>query len=116
MEITCTLEFTLEARPHLGELEHELKQIHGIQVLLVLPKDENAPALISLGVGRRGEHAEIAIRRITHVIYNFLHGIAPQAARKIILVTSNGESVDITSLPSEDIKQIISEAYASQDN
>lgn len=116
MEVTCTLEFPLEAREYLSSLEHALKQIHGIQVLLVLPHDVQAPALLSLGVGKGGEHAEIAIRRITHIIYDFLHSSAPQAARKIILVTNAGESVDITLLSSEEIKQVISEAYIEQES
>ncbi|HET8843511.1 MAG TPA: hypothetical protein VFN35_18760 [Ktedonobacteraceae bacterium] len=114
METTCTLEFTLAARQYLGDLEHELKQIHGIQVLLVLPKDDTAPALISLGIGRGGEHAELAIRRITHILYDFLHGVASEPARRIILVTNDGESTDITSLSSDDIKQVLGQAYASQ--
>lgn len=114
METTCTLEFPLEARQYLETLEHEFKQIHGIQVLLVVPESSAVPALISLGVGRGGEHAEIAMRRITHILYDFLHGSASEAARQIVLVTNEGESIDITSLPSEDIKLILARAYASQ--
>ena len=115
METTCTLELPLEAQPYLNVLEDDLKQIHGIQVLLVLPKDEHAPALISLGIGGNAEASTAAIRRITHILYSFLHGNASQSARQITLVTSNGNSVTLTALSSESIRQIIQEAYDNQD-
>lgn len=114
METTITLECSSDTRQHLRGLEHELKQIHGIQVLFVEPKDETAPVLISIGISRKEEQAEQAIRRITHTLYDFLHGASESEAPKITLVTIEGESVDLAPLTSDDIKQVITEAHAGQ--
>lgn len=115
METTITLEFFAETQQHLKELEHQLKHIHGIQVFFVLPKDENAPALISIGIGKKGEQADVAIRRITHELYDFLHSSKGETSqRKITLVTIEGERIDIAPLTSDEIKQVITEAHAGQ--
>jgi hypothetical protein len=113
METTITLEFFADTHQHLEALEHQLKQIHGIQVLLVLPKDSTAPALISLGIGHRGEQAERAIGTIGHVLYDALHS-AGERSQKISLVTIEGENIDISSLGAEEIKGIIADAYTNQ--
>lgn len=115
METTITLECTLDTRQHLKELEHELKQIHGLQVFFVPPKDETAPVLISIGIPRKEEQADLAIRRITHTLYDFIHSSASETSRrKIHLVTIEGERVDIEPLNSDEIRQIITEAHAGQ--
>lgn len=115
MATTITLEFTSDTRQHLKELEHELKQIHGMVVFFVEPRDETAPVLISLDVGKKGEQAELAIRRSAHVLYDFLHNRTSEEQRATItLVTIEGESVDIAPLAEEEIKEIISQAYAGQ--
>jgi hypothetical protein len=115
METTITLECTLEIREHLRELEHELKQIHGLKVFFVEPRDADAPVLISISVLHKGEQADLAIRRIAHSLYEFVHSSAEEAGRrKLTLVTIEGESVDIKPLSSEEIRQIIAEAHAGQ--
>lgn len=113
METTITLECTLETRQHLKELEHELKQIHGLRVFFVEPKDETAPVLISISINKKGEEADVAIRRIAHTLYEFIHS-SEASQRKITLVTIEGESVDIKPLSSDEIKQIIIEAHEGQ--
>jgi phage-related protein len=115
MEPTITLEFTSGTRRHLHELEHELKEIQGVKVYFVEPRDESAPVLISLGLSRKRERAEMEIRRIAHVLYDFLHSSASEESqRAITLVTIEGESVDIAPLSSEEIREIIGHAYAGQ--
>src|SRR5512146_1629420 len=113
MTTTLTLDFRTDTG--LSELEHELKQIPGLTVFLVEPEDNTAPVLLSLGIDRKDEQAHLTIRRITHLVYDFLHGSAQEnGAQPVTLVTIEGESVDITSLSSDEIKQIITEAYAGQ--
>lgn len=114
METTITLECTLETREHLKELEHELKQIHGLKVFFVEPKEAGAPVLISISVLHKGEQAELAIRRIAHTLFDFVQGSAEAVHRRVTLVTIEGESVDLTEMSSEEIRQIISEAHAGQ--
>jgi hypothetical protein len=115
MEPTITLEFSSDTREHLHTLEHELKQIHGVQVFFVEPRDEDAPVLISVGVSKKGEQADLEIRRISHTLYDFLHNAASDESQKIInLVTIEGERVNIAPLAAEEIKEIISNAYAGQ--
>ena len=115
METTITLECTLETREHLKELEHELKQIHGLKVFFVEPRDADAPILISISVLHKDEQADQAIRRITSTLFDFVHGsgVVP-GQRKITLVTIEGESVDLVPLSSDEIQQVITEAHAGQ--
>jgi hypothetical protein len=110
METTITLEFFADTHAHLERVEHEFKQIHGIQVLLVMPRDLTAPALISLGIGRK---AEAALPRIAQMLYAALHS-PDERARKIALVTIEGDNRDITSLPEDEIERIITDAYQNQ--
>jgi len=115
METTITLECLLETREHLKELEHELKQIHGVKIFYVEPRDTDAPVLISISVLHKGEQAELAIRRIAHTLYEFVHSSAEVVGqRKLTLVTIEGESVDLEPLSSEELRQIIDEAHAGQ--
>lgn len=115
MEPTITLEFTADTRQHLKTLEHELKKIHGVQVFYVEPKDETAPVLISIGIRKKDEQADITIRQVAHTLYDFVHGDAGKEGQKTIsLVTIEGERVNIAGLDYEKIKQIITEAYTGQ--
>lgn len=115
METTITLESSLAEREHLKELEHELKQIHGIKVFFVEPRDANAPVLISISVLHQGEQAELAIRRIAHALFTFLHGSADEPGqRQMTLVTIEGESRDLVPLSSDEIRQIVTEAHEGQ--
>ena len=115
METTITLECTLESHKHLKELEHELKQIHGLKVFYVEPRDTDAPVLISISVLHQGEQAELAIRRIAHTLYDFVHSSDEQAGqRKLMLVTIEGERVDIEPLSNDELWRIIDEAHAGQ--
>ncbi len=113
METTVTLEFIAESQEHLSDLEHQFKQIHGIQVLLVQPRDESAPALISLGINKKSEQLDTTIRRIVHIIYSALHR-AEGPLRQSTLVTIEGNSIDITALSDEKIKEILADAVANQ--
>lgn len=115
METTITLECTLETHEHLKELEHELKQIHGLKVFFVEPRDADAPVLISISVLHKGEQAELAIRRIAHTLYDFVHSSTEESGqRKLTLVTIEGESIDIEPLSNDEIWRIIDEAHAGQ--
>src|SRR5579875_3435049 len=114
MEPTITLEFTADTRQHLKALEHELKQAHGVQVFYVEPKDQTAPVLISVGIRRKDEQAELAIRHVAHTLYDFVHSASAEGQRTISLVTIEGERVNIASLDYEELRQIISDAYARQ--
>ena len=115
MEPTITLEFTADTRQHLHTLEHQLKQIHGVKVFFVEPRDEAAPVLISLGLSKKGEQANLEIRRVAHTLYDFLHSSEQDESRKTItLVTIEGESVDIAPLAEDEIREIIGKAYAGQ--
>lgn len=115
MEPTITLEFTTDTREHLKALEHNLKQIHGVQIFFVEPKDETAPVLISLGIRKKDEQVDMTIRHITHTLFDFVHGGAGEESQKTIsLVTIEGERVDVAPLAYEALKQVITEAYAGQ--
>ena len=115
MEPTLTLEFRADTREHLKALEHDLKNIHGVQVFFVEPKDETAPVLISIGIRKRDEQADMTIRHVAHTLYDFVHGGAGEESQKTIsLVTIEGERVDVASLTYDALKQIIAEAYIGQ--
>jgi len=113
METTVTLECIADSQLPLRTLEHELKAIHGLKVFFVEPRDQTAPVLISLGMNRKDEQADVHIRRIAHTLYEFLHSDEAQQIQ-ITLVTIEGESINIVALESEAIRQIIATAYADQ--
>lgn len=115
METTFTLESMLDNLEPLRELEHQLKLIHGLKIFFVEPEDTNAPVLISVGIHARGEQAELAIRRIAHELFDFLHASAEELSpRQLTLVTIEGQSFELEPLSSDEIKQIITEAYEGQ--
>jgi hypothetical protein len=110
METTITLAFFAETPAHLEQIERELKQFHGLQVLLVTPKELTAPALLSLGIGKK---AEAALPDITRTLYEALHASTEQA-RTITLVTIEGDTKDITNVSEEELARLIKDAYQNQ--
>jgi len=109
---TISLEFLSDTKEHLKTLEHQLKQIHGVHVDLVEPRDTTAPALV--GVGING-NAPDAAQNVARTLYSFLHeGQSVQGQKKIYLVTIEGNRVDIEDLPVEDIYKIIATAQEGQ--
>lgn len=114
MEPTITLEFAADSQ-HLRELEHQLKGVHGVQVYFVAPRHETAPVLLSLGLSRKDEQAAQEIRRIAHILYDFLHSSEKDESRQTItLVTIEGERLNIAPLSSDEIRAIIGQAYTGQ--
>jgi hypothetical protein len=116
MEPTLTLAFAADSQ-HLRELEHQLKGVEGLRVYFVEPADDDAsaPVLISLGLSRKGEQAEREVRRIAHILYDFLHrSERDESQQAITLVTIAGESTNIVPLSFYEIRDIIAQAYAGQ--
>ncbi len=113
MTTTITLEFNAE--PRLSELEHELKLIHGLHVFLAEPRDPSAPVLLSVAIDVHGsEQGHLAVRRIAHTIYDFLHGSQRETQPPVMLVTIEGESMDIAPLSYDEIERVIATAYGGQ--
>lgn len=114
METTITLEFTSDTHEHLKTLEHQLKHIHDVHVLLVEPQDHTAPTLVAISITRGGERGVEATRAVSHTLYQFLHegetGVPSQ--KKLFLVTIEGDRIDIEPLAVEAIEGIIREAEA----
>ena len=108
MDTTITIEFFSDTEEHLKSLEHQLKHIHDVDVDLVEPKDANAPALVAIGIKKHGERAEDAAQRVAQVLYSFLHDEANTAGQKqILLITIEGDRVDIEPLSAQEIADII---------
>ena len=108
MDTTITVEFFSDTKEHLSTLEHQLKHEHDVDVDLVEPKHATAPALIAIGIKKHGKRAEDAAQRVAQVLYSFLHDQANAVGQKqILLLTIEGDRVDIESLPFEEIKRII---------
>ena len=108
MDTTITIEFSSDTKEHLRTLEHLLKHEHDVDVDLVEPKHATAPALIAIGSKKHGERAEDAAQRVAQVLYSFLHDEANTAGQKqILLITIEGDRVDIENLSVEQIKGII---------
>ncbi|HEY1350994.1 MAG TPA: hypothetical protein VGF67_15350 [Ktedonobacteraceae bacterium] len=114
MEPTITFEFAADSQ-HLRELEHQLKGVHGVQVYFVAPGEKTAPVLISLGLSSKGEQAAQEIRRIAHLLYDFLHSSKrDESWQTTTLVTIEGERLNIAALSSNEIRAMIAQAYAGQ--
>lgn len=114
MEPTITLECAADSQ-QLHELEHQLKGVHGTRVYFVAPADRVAPVLISLGLSRKGEQADLEIRRIAHILYDYLHSSEQDPGQQAVtLVTIEGERINIALLSSNEIRDIIEQAYAGQ--
>ena len=111
MDTTVTIEFFAESEQHLKTLEHQLKRIHDVEVYLVEPRDAGAPALVAIGIDKSGERAMMAVHNVAQVLYDFIHEDTGAAGQKqILLLTIEGERVDIQSLPIEEIERIINAA------
>lgn len=104
---TITIEFFSDTGEHLKILEHQLKHIRDVDVYLIEPKDPNAPALVAIGINKKGERAERAIQNVAQVLHNFIHDSSVQGQKKILLFTIEGERVDIEPLSVEEIDGII---------
>jgi len=102
-----TIEFFSDTEQHLKTLEHQLKNIHDVDVYLVEPKDKDAPALIAIGINKSGERAEIAARSVAKVLHDFIHDTSTSGQKKILLFTIEGERIDIEPLSIEEIEKII---------
>jgi hypothetical protein len=115
LDTTVTLEFTAETHHHLRTLEQRLKHIHAVQVDLVEPKDHSAPALLAIGIEKRGATALRAVQSVAQVLYDFLHEeTTTQGQKKISLVTIEGERRDIAPLSVEEIRSLLVAAQAGE--
>lgn len=96
-------------------LEQSLKHERDVDVDLVEPRDAQAPALVAIGIKKHGERAEDAAQRVAQTLYSFLHDDASAAQqRQMLLLTIEGERMDIKTLSVEQIKGIILEARENE--
>jgi hypothetical protein len=108
METEINLEFFSETKAHLTSLERQLKQIHDVDVGLLVPKDTNAPTLIAIGIKHGGPRALAAAQQVAQTLYSFIHNEAGLAGHKqLLLVTNDGDRVDIAMLSAEEIERNI---------
>lgn len=108
MNTEINLEFFSETREHITSLEHQLKRINDVDVGLLAPKDTNAPTLIAIGIKHSGARTLEAAHQVAQTLYNFIHdeaGIANQ--KQLLLLTIEGDRVDIATLAAEEIERII---------
>ena len=105
MDTTITIEFFSEKKEHLKTLEQRLKHEHDVDVDLVEPRDVAAPALVAIGIKNHGERAENAAQRVAQTLYSFLH--EDPAQKQMLLLTIEGDRMDINTLSVEQIKEII---------
>jgi effector-binding domain-containing protein len=111
LRTTINIEFTSESEEHLQILEEQLRQIHDVKVDLVEPPVHTVPALLVIGIEKRGERAERASQAVAQVLHDFLHeDDDTQSQKKIFLVTIEGDRTDIEDLSVEQIERIIFEA------
>ncbi|GAC1429614.1 MAG: hypothetical protein PVS3B3_12970 [Ktedonobacteraceae bacterium] len=109
---TISLEFLSDTKEHLKTFEHQLKQIHGVHVDLVEPRDSSAPALV--GVSIDGSVPEAA-QHVSQTLSSFIREEqSVQRQKKIYLVTIEGDRVDLENLAVEDIYKIIVTAQQGQ--
>jgi hypothetical protein len=112
---TVSIEFVGDAEQHLKVLEHELKNIHDVGIDLVEPRDHTAPVLVAIGINKGGERGTLAVQNIAQTLYSFLHTrLSASGDKKIYLVTAEGDRVDIESLSSDEIRNIIAGAYEGE--
>lgn len=108
MGTEINLEFFTETKEHLQKLESQLKHIHDTDVGLLVPKDATAPTLIAIGITKSGERAARAAHQLAQVLYNFIHNEAGSTGQKqLLLLTVEGDRVDIATLSVEKIERII---------
>jgi hypothetical protein len=115
MDTTITIEFFSDTKEHLRALEERLKHEHDVDVDLVEPRDLTAPALVAIGIKKHGERAENAAQRVAQTLYSFLHDDAGTTGQKqMLLLTIEGDRMDIKTLSVEQIKEIILEAKENE--
>jgi hypothetical protein len=112
MDATITIEFFSEAKEHLQTLEQRLKHEHDVDVDLVEPRDTTAPALVAIGIKKHGERAENAAERVAQTLYNFMQ--EEPAQNRMLLLTIEGDRVNVRDLTVEQIKEIILEAKENE--
>src|SRR5690348_299129 len=112
MDTTVTIEFFSDTKEHLKTLEQRLKHEHDVDVDLVEPRDATAPTLVAIGIKKHGERAENAAQRVAQVLYSFLQEDAGQ--KQALLLTIEGDRVDVKNLSVEQIKEIILEARENE--
>jgi hypothetical protein len=104
LDTTVNIEFTSDTKQHLKTLEHELKRIHDVKVDLVEPRDPTAPALIALDIHKSSPEA---VQSVAQFLHDFLYEHSDQGQKHIFLVTVEGDRIDIESLSTEEIKNIM---------
>jgi|SRR5579859_92802 len=112
MDTTITIEFFSDTKEHLKTLEQRLKHEHDVEVDLVEPRDAMAPTLVAIGIKKHGERAANAAQRVAQTLYSFLQDDAAQ--KQVLLLTIEGDRVDIKNLSVEQIKEIILEARENE--
>jgi hypothetical protein len=112
MDTTITIEFFSDTKEHLKTLEQRLKHEHDVDVDLLEPRDATAPALVAIGIRKHGERAENAAQRVAQTLFSFLQDDAAQ--KQMLLLTIEGDRVDVKNLSVEQIKEIILEAKENE--
>ncbi len=108
METEINLEFFTETKEHLHLLERQLKQVHDVDVGLLVPKDATAPTLIAIGLKKGGDRGARAAQQVAQVLYNFLQDESgPAGQKQLLLLTIEGDRVDIGELSVDEIERII---------
>ncbi len=70
---------------------------------------------MAIGIKKHGERAENAAQRVAQVLYSFLHDESGAAGQKqILLLTVEGDRMDMEPLSVEQIRGIILEAKAEE--
>ena len=115
MDTTITIEFFSDTKEHLRTLEQRLKHERDVDVDLVETRDLTAPALVAIGIKKHGERADSATQRVAQTLYSFLHDDAGATGQnQMLLLTIEGDRMDIKTLSVEQIKQIILEARENE--
>ena len=112
MNATITIEFFSDTKEHLKTLEQRLKHVHDVEVDLLEPRDATAPTLIAISIKKHGERAENAAQGVAQTLYSFLH--EDEAQKQALLLTIEGDRVDVKNLSVEQIKEIILEARENE--
>ena len=103
-----TIEFFSDSEEHLQILESQLKHIRDVDVYLIEPKEAAAPALVAIGITKRGERAAVAAHNIAQVLHDFIHDeTGHQVEKKILLFTIEGGRIDLEPLTADEIEGII---------
>lgn len=112
MDTTITIEFFSDTRERLQTLEQRLKHERDVDVDLVEPRDATAPALVAIGIKHYDERAENAAQRVAQTLYNFLE--EEPAQNRMLMLTIEGDHVNVRDLSVEQIKEIILQARENE--